>query len=76
MTKQSQLIEYCLQDIIEMIVNEHKVEYDEAMKMFLGSQTFSKLNDVETGLYLESSDYVYSIFQDEVNFGKIVQAEI
>lgn len=76
MTKQSQLIEFCIQDIIESIVKDQHIEYDEAMNLFYSSQTFSKLNDPETGLYLESSDYVYAIFQDELNFGKIVQTEI
>ncbi|MCR5730657.1 MAG: hypothetical protein K6G20_09930 [Ruminococcus sp.] len=76
MNKQGQLIEYCIQDIVESIVKEQNIEYDKAMEIFYDSQTFDKLNDIETGLYLESSDYVYSIFQDELNFGKIIQTEI
>ena len=76
MTKQDQLMEFCVQDIIERIVKEHNIDYDEAMNLFYSSQTFTKLNDIETGLYLESSDYVYTLFQDELNFGKIIQTEI
>ncbi|PWJ12198.1 hypothetical protein [Ruminococcus flavefaciens] len=76
MTKQDQLMEFCVQDIIERIVKEHNIDYDEAMNLFYSSQTFAKLNDIETGLYLESSDYVYTLFQDELNFGKIIQTEI
>ena len=76
MTKQDQLMEFCVQDIIERIVKEQNIDYDEAMDLFYSSQTFAKLNDVETGLYLESSDYVYTLFQDELNFGKIIQTEI
>ena len=76
MNKQGQLIEFCIQDVVESIVKEQNIEYDKAMEMFYDSQTFAKLNDIETGLYLESSDYVYAMFQDEMNFGKIVQAEI
>ena len=76
MNKQGQLIEFCIQDIIESIVKEQNIEYDKAMELFYSSQTFVKLNDVETGLYLESSDYIYAMFQDEMNFGKIIQAEI
>ncbi|MCM1188733.1 MAG: hypothetical protein NC541_05510 [bacterium] len=76
MTKQKQLIEYSIQDIIEYIVEDIQIEYDEAMNLFYNSQTFDKLTDVETGLYLESSAYVYGIFQDEMRFGKIVQMEI
>ncbi len=76
MDKQGQLIEFCIQDIIESIVKEQHIEYDKAMELFYSSQTFAKLNDIETGLYLESSDYIYAMFQDEMNFGKIIQAEI
>ena len=76
MTKQAQLIEFCIQDIIENIVIDQHIGYDEAMNLFYESQTFIKLNDTETGLYLESSDYVYSMLQDEFNFGRIVQTEI
>lgn len=76
MTKQEQLIEYNIQDIIEYIVQDFRVEYDQAMQLFYGSYTFDKLMDIETGLYLESSAYVYGIFQDEKNFGNLIQAEI
>lgn len=76
MTRQDQLMEFCVQDIIERIVKEQNIDYDEAMNLFYSSQTFAKLNDIETGLYLESSDYVYTLFQDELNFGKIIQTEI
>lgn len=76
MTKQEQLIEYNIQDIIEYIVQDFRIEYDQAMQIFYNSQTFDRLMDTETGLYLESSAYVYGIFQDERNFGKLIQAEI
>lgn len=76
MSKKEQLIEYQIQDIIEYIVDDLKVEYDEAMRIFYASQTFDKLSDIETGLYLESSEYVYGIFQDEYNFGNLIQAEV
>lgn len=76
MTKQEQLMEYNIQDIIEYIVQDFRIEYDQAMQLFYSSQTFDKLMDAETGLYLESSAYVYGIFQDERNFGKLIQTEI
>ena len=76
MTKQEQLMEYSIQDIIEYLVRDLQIEYDNAMQIFYNSETFDKLLDSETGLYLESSSYVYGIFQDEWNFGKLIQAEI
>lgn len=70
------LMKYNTQDIIEFIMSDLNIDYDEAMKLFYSSETFEKLYQIETGLYLESAAYVYGIFQDERNFGKIVQAEI
>ena len=70
------LMEYNTQYIIEFIMSDLNIDYDEAMKLFYSSETFEKLYQIETGLYLESAAYVYGIFQDERNFGKIVQAEI
>lgn len=69
-------MEYNIQDIIEYIVQDFRIEYDQAMQIFYSSQTFDKLMDIETGLYLESSAYVYGIFQDEKNFGNLIQTEI
>ena len=76
MCKKDQLLEYSIQDIIDMISTDQSIEYDEAMNKFYNSEVFEKLIDKETGLYLESPEYVYDLFQDEMNFGHIIQAEI
>ena len=76
MCKRSQRIEYIIQDIVDMLATDQNIEYDEAMNMFYNSEVFEKLLDQETGLYLESSGYIYDLFRDERNFGHIVQAEI
>ncbi|HJC67898.1 MAG: hypothetical protein KHX49_01390 [Lachnospiraceae bacterium] len=76
MCKQEQLIEYMIQDIVDMFATDQNIEYDEAMNKFYNSKVFEKLQDIETGLYLESPEYVYDLFKDEMNFGRIIQAEI
>ena len=76
MSKQDQLIEYIILDIVDMITEEQGLEYDEAMNKFYNSEVFEKLQDEETGLYNKSSAYVYDLFKDEMNFGHIIQAEI
>ena len=76
MGKQEQLIEYIVQDIVDMFSSDQNIEYDEAMNKFYNSKVFEKLQDKETGLYVESSEYVYDLFKDEMNFERIVQAEI
>ena len=76
MNEQNQLIEYMIQDVVDMLATDQNIEYDEAMNKFYNSEVFEKLQDEETGLYLESSGYVYDLFKDELNFGHIIQAEI
>lgn len=76
MSKQDQLIEYIVQDIVDMLATDQNIEYDEAMNKFYNSEVFEKLQDKETGLYLEGSEYIYDLFKDEMNFGHIIQAEI
>lgn len=65
-----------IQDLVEIIVDTQKIEYDEAMAMLYSSSVYDKVLDTETGLYRESPAYVYGLFQDEMNFGRIVQTEI
>ena len=62
MCKKNQLLEYSIQDIIDMISTDQSIEYDEAMNKFYNSEVFEKLIDKETGLYLESPEYVYDLF--------------
>lgn len=76
MGKEKHLIEYMIQDLVEIIVDTQKIEYDEAMAMLYSSSVYDKVLDTETGLYRESPAYVYGLFQDEMNFGRIVQTEI
>ena len=76
MNEQKKLIEYMIQDVVDMLATDQNIEYDEAMNKFYNSEVFEKLQDEETGLYLESSGYVYDSFKDELNFGHIIQAEI
>lgn len=76
MSRQEQLIEYITDDIVSFIMEDFKVSVLEAMQRLYTSETFSKLNNVETGLYLESSAYVYDIYKSEKENGRIIQQEI
>ena len=76
MDKKKQMIEYMIQDLVEMISEEQNLDYDFAMRLLYDSELYHKLPDTETELYRESPAYVYGLFQDELNFGHIVQAEV
>ena len=76
MDKKQQMVEYMVQDLVEMLAETQNIEYDIAMSTVYGSEIYEKLADVETELYRESPSYVYGLLQDELNFGHIVQAEV
>lgn len=75
MSKREQLMEYITQDIVTYLVEDRKIDMAEAMHIFYTSETYEKLLDEETGLYLESSAYVYDILREECEHGSIVQNE-
>ena len=76
MAKEQQMIEYMIQDLVEMLTEAQGIEYDSAMHTIYESEIYEKLIDIETGLYRESPAYVYGLLQDELSFGHIVQAEV
>lgn len=69
------LIEGITQDLIIFVVEDNDIPIEEAMKKVYGSAIFDKLSDHETGLYRESSAYVYELLKDELIEGRIVQKE-
>jgi hypothetical protein len=69
------LIEGITQDLVKYIVEDSEISIEEAMGTVYGSMIFEKLLDSETGLYRESSSYIYELLQDELNEGKLVQKE-
>jgi hypothetical protein len=46
------------------------------MNRFYNSEVFERLEDAGTGLYRESSAYVYELYKDECRYGRIIQVEI
>ena len=76
MSKAQQMMEYMVQDLVEMLTETQSIEYDIAMHTIYSSKIYEKLVDIETGLYRESPAYVYGLLQDELNFGRIMQAEV
>ena len=72
----SGLIEGVTQDLIAYLMDDRKIDIDVAMYMVYHSITYEKLVNSDTGLYRESSAYVYELLQDELIEGKIVQKEI
>lgn len=54
-------------------MEDNGVDLATAITQFHNSKTFAKLSNEESGLYIESSAYVYELFKDEMKFGKMRQ---
>jgi len=67
MDKKAALVEFITQDIIVKLVQEKALEVKQAMNEFYSSATFEKLQDYETGLYLEGTDYIYDLLKEETS---------
>lgn len=65
------LVEGITKDIIAYLMEDSGYDLSTALKEFYNSETFAKLSDETTGLYIESSSYVYEMLKREFEFGKI-----
>lgn len=62
---QRTMIEYTTQDVVRYLMEFDGMTMEDAMEQFYLSWTFEKLNDIETGLYLEGSGYIYEMLKRE-----------
>lgn len=65
------LIEGITKDIIAYLMEDSGCDLPTALKEFYNSETFAKLSDEATGLYVESSSYVYEILKVELSMGRL-----
>ena len=65
------LVEGITKDVIAYLMEDEGYTLSQALNVFHNSETFVKLSNEETGLYIESSAYVYEILKDELKFGRI-----
>ena len=70
------LIEGVTQDIITYLVEDRAIEVEEARSIFYRSVSYEKLLNKDTGLYRESSAYLYELLKDELVDGAFIQKEI
>lgn len=58
-------------DLAELIAKDFDMTIAEALDAMYGSDTYSKLCDPNTGLYFQSSQYVYSFLKNELLTAKL-----
>lgn len=65
------LIDFITTKVIESLMNDKQIGIEEAMALFHNSETFDKLMNPNTGLYIESPGFIYDVLKDEFRFGTI-----
>lgn len=61
-----------IKDMAMWLMEDFKYSLEEALDCVYNSELFEKLQDLETGLYYESSGYNYELLKEELKYGKIV----
>ena len=56
-------------DVVRYLVERDGMELTEAISTLHNSETFAKLEDFDTGLYIESPAYVYDMLKSELKHG-------
>lgn len=65
------LVEYISAKIVEWLMDDQKLGIEEALLLLHNSETFSKLCQKDTDMYIESPAYVYEILKEELHRGTI-----
>ena len=65
------MIEEISKDIVLLLMEEQGMSLEEAMRTLYTSDTYDRLSNTRTGLYTQSTAYVYEYLEKELTTGKI-----
>lgn len=58
-------------DLAELLAQDFEMSIAEALDALYGSETYTKLCDPTTGLYFQSTQYIYSFLKNELATGQL-----
>lgn len=64
------MIEAIVAELAELLTKDFGMNISEALDYLYNSETYVKLTDPQTGLYFQSTLYVYSFLKNELSYGK------
>lgn len=65
------MVEATAADLATFLSEDYELSVNEALDTLYNSETYSKLTDPRSGLYFQSSRYVYSFLKNELATGKL-----
>lgn len=60
------LVNHIVDRLTEFLVMDNNLELADALKIVYQSKTYQQLQDVDGGLYSQSSSYVYELLKNEL----------
>lgn len=71
----SKEIEFVIEELVKemalRLMDERELTMKQALDTIYNSETYTKILDLRTGLYSQSTTYVYSFLENEILTGKI-----
>lgn len=65
------LVEYITARVVEWLMRDNDMGIEEALLLFHNSETFDKLCQPQTDLYIESPAYIYDLLDEELRRGTL-----
>lgn len=65
------LVEYITTQVVEWIIRDESLSLEQALLFFHNSETFDKLCERNTDMYIECPAYVYETFKEELRRGTL-----
>ena len=65
------LVEYITTRVVEWIIRDQALSLEDALLLFHNSETFDKLCEKRTDLYIESPAYIYELLTEELRRGTL-----
>lgn len=67
MSKETYLAESLTRDLTARLMEERELSMQQALDVVFTSKTYQALSNPETGLYFQSSVYLYDMLEQELN---------
>ena len=65
------MVESIVKDLTLLLMERHGMDAEIALRTIYNSDTYTKLEDVKTHLYYQSSLYIYDFLENEILTGKM-----
>ena len=70
--EQDFLIQNVISQVVSYIAEDEKITADKALQIFFSSELSRKIENIESGYYLESPSYIYEILKKEISIKRYI----